>query len=112
MAAAGTKAEATPSAVSDAPRTLTIKSATVQYIETTRAIAGLKSVQQDAAKFLLDAARRTGRRTFGDDIAVVQTGGSEIHDQAKAKDFILEMGRSLDDFKIRTKLGLALKLLK
>ncbi|MHB8492462.1 MAG: hypothetical protein ACYDA6_09670 [Solirubrobacteraceae bacterium] len=94
-------------------RKLTVKSATAQYVETTRAIEGLAMLQKDARAFLIETAEKTGKRVFGDDdIAVVQTGGGLVLDQPKAKDRLLEIGDRLEDYMKRQKFGLALQLLK
>jgi hypothetical protein len=90
-------------------RKLTIAQAVDQWCETTRAIEGLKGLREEAAKVLLENAERTGRRTFKDRIAVVQTGGSLVLDQAKVREYL---GEKLADFQTRTKLGWTLKLLK
>jgi len=80
-----------------------------QWAECTLAIQGLTILRNEAAKVLLDKAEKTGRRTFSDRIAVVQTGGSLVLDQAKVRDYL---GAKLADFQSRTKLGWTLKLLK
>lgn len=97
-------------AVAERPK-LTIKSATEQWAETTRAIEGLKVVQADAAKFLLAHAERTGRRTYGDLIAVTATGGQRTLNRAEVE---AELGDLLSEerFWKRAKRGLSLKLLK
>jgi hypothetical protein len=91
------------------PRKLTVAQAIDQWAETTLAIEGLEALRKEAAKVLLDSAERTGRRTFKDRIAVVQTGGSLVLDQARVRDYL---GEKLADFQKRTKMGLSLKLLK
>jgi hypothetical protein len=93
-------------------RKWTINAAAEEWAQTTKAIEGLKIIQADAAKFLLDTAERTERRTFGDRIAVVQTGGSFVLDQPAVKERLSEIGDRVEDFMKKTKLGLALKLLK
>jgi hypothetical protein len=80
-----------------------------QWAECTLAIQGLTILRSEAAKVLLDKAAKTGRRTFSDRIAVVQTGGSLVLDQAKVRDYL---GSKLADFQVRTRLGWSLKLLK
>ncbi len=91
------------------PAKLTVSKAVDQWAETTLAIQGLTILRNEAAKVLLDAAERTGRRTFRDRIAVVQTGGSLVLDQAKVRDYL---GSKLADFQVRTRLGWSLKLLR
>jgi hypothetical protein len=105
--------EAAPARAPVTPRALrkhklTIARAIDQWVETTQAIEGLKPLQKEAAEVLLEHARRTGRRTFKDRIAVTDTGGSLILDQAKVVEYL---GARLRDFQTRTKLGLSLKLL-
>lgn len=108
-----TKAKAPPAAAAvlkPAPaRKLTLANAIDQWAETTLAIEGLKVLQKEAAKVLLASADRTGKRTFKDRIAVVQTGGSMVLDQAAVRE---HLGSKLADFQTRTKLGWSLKLLK
>jgi hypothetical protein len=80
-----------------------------QWAETTLAIEGLTILRKEAAAVLLANAERTGRRTFKDRIAVVQTGGALVLDQGKVREYL---GAALADFQVRTKLGWSLKLLK
>jgi hypothetical protein len=99
-------------AVEDEPvkaRKLTIGDAVNVWAETKLAIEGLTVLNKEAAKVLLAHAEKTGKRTFKDRIAVVQTGGSLSLDQAKVKEYL---GAKLTDFQTRTKLGWTLKLLK
>ena len=91
------------------PAKLTVAGAVEQWAECTVAIQGLTILRNEAAKVLLDSAERTGRRTFKDRIAVVQTGGSLVLDQAKVRDYL---GARLADFQTKTRLGWSLKLLK
>jgi hypothetical protein len=90
-------------------RKLTISDAVNQWAETKLAIEGLTILNKEAAEVLLAHADRTGKRTYKDRIAVVQTGGSITLDQGKVKAFL---GAKLADFQSRTKLGWSLKLLK
>lgn len=90
-------------------RKLTISEAAAQWEETTLAMEGLKGLRNEAARVLLANAEKTGRRTFKDRIAVTQTGGSLVLDQAKVREYL---GERLHEFQTRTKLGLSLKLLK
>lgn len=90
-------------------RKLTLAAAIEQWEQTTNAIDGLNILRKEAAEVLLDHAERTGRRTFKDRIAVVQSGGSLILDQAKVREYL---GARLIDFQTRTKTGWSLKLLK
>ena len=99
-------------AVDDEPtpaRKLTIGQAVDQWAETKLAIEGLTILNKEAAKVLLDHAQKTGKRTFKDRIAVVQTGGSITLDQAAVREYL---GARLVDFQTKTKLGWSLKLLK
>lgn len=115
MGTAEAEAQATDAAVTREPRTpsalrkMTLKAAIDEWATTTKAIEGLRMIQADAAKVLLENADRTGRRTFGDRIAVVRTGGSLVLDQAAVKE---ELGGRLEQFMKKTKLGWSLKLLK
>ncbi len=111
--AAAAETEADGAALTDEPpRKLTLKVAAEQWARTTRAIEGLRLLQADAGKFLLDNAEKTGKTHFGDEIAVVKTGGSTVFDQAKAKDRLLELGEDLAKFMKKSKFGRSLKLLK
>jgi hypothetical protein len=99
-------------AVEDAPvkaRKLTIADAVNQWAETSLAIEGLTVLKKEAAEVLLAHAEKTGKRTFKDRIAVVQTGGSLVLDQAAVREYL---GAKLANFQTRTKLGWSLKLLK
>jgi hypothetical protein len=91
------------------PRRLTVANAVDQWAETTLAIQGLEILRKEAAGVLLAHAAKTGRRTFRDRIAVVQSGGSLILDQRKVREFL---GARLAAFQTQTKLGWTLKLLK
>jgi hypothetical protein len=93
------------------PRKLTLSAAVDQWSETTLAIEGLSALRKEAAEVLLAHAERTGRRTYKDRIAVVQTGGSLVLDQGKVTEYLQARGQVLTDFQKRSKLGLALKLL-
>jgi hypothetical protein len=90
-------------------RKLTIANAVDQWAETTLAIQGLIVLRDEAAKVLLANAQKTGKRTFKDRIAVVQSGGSLVLDQSAVRDYL---GARLGDFQKRSKLGWSLKLLK
>jgi hypothetical protein len=91
------------------PRKLTVANAVDQWAETTLAIQGLEILRKEAAGVLLAHAEKTGRRTFRDRIAVVQSGGSLILDQKKVREYL---GARLAAFQTQTKLGWTLKLLK
>lgn len=93
-------------------RKLTLTDAADQYERTTLAIEGLTILKKEAADVLLASAERTGRRTFKDRLAVVQTGGALTLDQPKVKEYLIARGQVLADFQKRSKMGLALKLLK
>lgn len=97
------------SATTEKPKKLTLAQAIDQWAETTRAIEGLTPLRNEAAKVLLEHAEKTGKRTFKDRIAVVQTGGSLVLDQPKV---VEHLGDRLRDFQKRTKMGWSLKLLK
>ncbi len=104
--------QASPAAADLKPakaRKLTIANAVDQWAECTLAIEGLTMLRNEAAKVLVAHAEKTGKRTFKDRIAVVETGGSLILDQQKVRD---HLGAQLGEFMKRTKLGLSLKLLK
>lgn len=104
-----TQAGPAAGAAVDPPRKLTVSRAIDQWAQTTLAIEGLEVLRKEAAKVLLDHAEKTGRRTFKDRIAVVQSGGSLVLDQAKVREYL---GDRLTDFQKRSKLGWSLKLLK
>jgi hypothetical protein len=107
MSATATKRPPTPKALQK--RKITLAQATATWAETTRAMEGLKGLRDEAATVLLEHAERTGRRTYGDQIAVQPSGGSLVLDQEKVRDYL---GARLRDFQRRTKHGLTLKLLK
>lgn len=90
-------------------RKLTVSDAIDQWAETSLAIQGLEALRKEAAAVLLAHAEKTGKRTFKDRIAVVQSGGSLVLDQAKVRE---ELGARLVDFQKRSKLSWTLKLLK
>lgn len=90
-------------------RKLTLTDAVDQWARTTLAIEGLQGLRKEAGAVLLAHAEKTGRRTYKDRIAVVQTGGSLVLDQAKVRELL---GEQLPDYQTRTKMGLSLKLLK
>ena len=90
-------------------RKLTQAKAIDQWCETTRAIEGLKVLQKEAADFLVAHGEKTGKRTFGDRIAMQSTGGSLILDQKRVREFL---GARVAEFQTRTKLGWSLKLLR
>lgn len=92
-----------------AVKKLTLTEAVEQWEQTTRAIEGLQIVRKQAAAVLLEHAEKTGKRTYKDRIAVVQTGGSMILDQAAVREYL---GAQLVKFQTKTKLGWTLKLLK
>lgn len=96
---------ATPKAL----KKMTLGEAIERWAETTRAIEGLQLVRKQAEEILLEHAQRTGRRSFKDLIAVVQTGGSYVLDQPRVKEFL---GERVSEFMKKTKLGLSLKLLR
>jgi urease gamma subunit len=74
-----------------------------------RSMDGLKLVRDEAAVVVLAHAKRTGRRTYKDQIAVTETGGTLILDQRSVRELL---GARLQDFQTRTKRGLSLRLLK
>jgi hypothetical protein len=79
MSATATKRKPpTPKALQ--PKKLTLRGAADQWLETTLAIEGLKELQKEAAKRLLDHAAQSGKRTFFDQIAVKSTGGNLVVD--------------------------------
>lgn len=90
-------------------RRLNLNKAIDQWAETTRAIERLKVLQKEAAEVLIAHGEKTGRRTFGDSIAMQSTGGSVVLDQAKVREFL---GPRLAEFQTRTKRGWSLKLLR
>jgi len=90
-------------------RKLTLGDAIDQWAETTLAIEGLTILRKEAAEVLLAHAEKSGKRTYKDRIAVVQTGGSLVLDQPRVVKYL---GAKLAGFQKRTKLGLTLKLLK
>jgi len=61
-------------------RKLTVVQATEVWVETTRALEGLKGLRNEAAAVILAHAERTGKRTYADKIAVQPSGGSLILD--------------------------------
>jgi hypothetical protein len=66
-------------------------------------------LRKEAAAVLLAHAEKTCKRTYKDRVAVVQTGGSLVLNQAAVRDYL---GAKLADFQTRTKLGWSLKLLR
>ena len=90
---------------------LTLSAAADQWESTTKAIEGLTELRRQAADVLLAHAEKTGRRTFKDRIAVVQTGGSLVLDQPKVLEYLQARGQVLRDFQRRSKSALSLKLL-
>jgi len=92
-------------------RKLTLAKAVAQWLETERAIQGLKPLRDEAAAVILENAERTGRRVYGaGKIAVEQTGGSLVLDQPAVREYLGP--QRLSEFMKRTKLGLTLKLLR
>lgn len=98
----------TPKALQE--RKLTVTSATEQYVTTTKAIEGLADLQRAAKEFLIESGRKTGRRTFLDQIAMVRTGGSNVVDHAAVADHYAKLELPLP--RTKSKLGWSLKLLK
>jgi hypothetical protein len=92
-----------------AARKLTIADAVEQWERTTLAIEGLTMLRKEAAAVLLANAEKTGRKTFKNRIAVVQTGGSVTLDQGKVTQYL---GARLHEFQTRTRSGWTLKLLR
>lgn len=93
-------------------RKLTLAKAIDQWAETELAMQGLKELREEAAKVLLANAEKSGRRTFKGRIAVIDTGGQLVLNQAKAVEFLQARGQNLRDFQKRAKVGLSLRLLK
>ena len=107
-AAAGT--ETAPADDVKPKRKLSLAKATVQWLETERAIQGLEPLRKEAKAVIVEHAERTGRRVYGGGtIAVEQTGGSLVLDQPAVKK---HLGDRVSAFMVRTKLGLTLKLLR
>lgn len=105
--APATEAKAPPARA--AVKKLTLTDAVDQWERTTLAMEGLKGLRDEAAKVLLAHAEKTGKRAYKDRIAVVQSGGSVVLDQAKVREYL---GAKLSDFQTTTKLGWTLKLLR
>ena len=90
-------------------RKLTLANAVDQWAECSLAIEGLTVLRDEAKKVILANAEKTGRRSYKNRIAVVQTGGSLILDQGAVRQML---GERWAEFQTRTKLGWTLKLLK
>lgn len=91
---------------------LTLAEAIDQFECTQLAIDGLTPLLKEAKEIIVANGVKTGRRSWKDRIAMVQSGGSKIFDQRKAKQFLLDAGERIEDYEGRSKLGWSLKLLK